>query len=484
MATSLLPQTPPPHVLFFPHLAYGHTLPLLYISKALAVRGVKVTIITTPKNEPFILSRVSSCPGISVRVLEFPEFARRLLPDGCENTADLPSMELLVDFLDALRTLKEPFESLLEEMLREGLLPSCVVSDFFLGWTLGSCRAYGIPRVVFHGMGVFSMVVAKTAHMHVARGHMHVDSEGFGDQTVDLSSTKIPFSVKARDVPDLDRYKDPADRFLRVLAEIGVTDANSDGILVNSFEGIEGEYVSSLKSFCVNERAGIWCVGPASLYDDHPLPVSSFSSAYMKWLDERLGDDTKVLYASFGTQARITDLQMDEIVRGLEESGHYFLLAARPKDGGGEETVAVAGGRGLVIQGWVDQQRVLSHPAVEGFMSHCGWNSVLESLSSGVPMLTWGMGADQTLNAKLVVEGLRAGVAIPVEKAGRDGFVPREAIREGVEELMGGEKGHAARGRAKEIARAAREAVDGDAAGSSSKSLDEFVKFTKLPTFN
>ncbi|KAI4330041.1 hypothetical protein MLD38_028353 [Melastoma candidum] len=482
-------QASTPHVLFFPHLAHGHAIPLLDISKALVGRGVKVTVVTTKKNEPFILSRVTSCPGISVRVLEFPESARKLLPDGCENTADLPSMELFVDFLDALRTLKEPFESLLEEMSRDGLLPLCVISDFFLGWTLGSCRAYGIPRVVFHGMGVFSIVVAKTAHMHVACGRLHVNSDCFNDQTVDLSSTKIPFSVKVGDVPDMDRYKDPADRFLRVLAEIGVTDAHSDGILVNSFEGIEGEYVSSLKSFCINERARIWCVGPASLYEDHP-PPASFSNPCMKWLNERLGDNTKVMYVSFGTQARISDLQMDEIMRGLEESGYYFLWAARPKDGKGEQTVPVEGGKGLVIQGWVDQRQVLSHPAVEGFMSHCGWNSVLESLSNGVPMLTWGMEADQTLNAKLVVEGLWAGLTIPVWKTERDGFVPREAIREGVKELMGGEKGKAARGRAKKIARAAREAV-GDA-GSSWKSLDEFVEFLssrsdqslKFPTIN
>ncbi|KAI4326216.1 hypothetical protein MLD38_031553 [Melastoma candidum] len=210
----------------------------------------------------------------------------------------------------------------------------------------------------------------------------------------------------------------------------------------------------------------------------------------MKWLDERLGENRKVIYVSFGTQARIGDQQMDEIARGLEESGHYFLWATRPKDGQSKETVAVAGGRGLVVQGWVNQPAVLLHPAVEGFMSHCGWNSVLESLSSGVPMLTWAMGAEQPLNAKLVSEGLRAGLAIPVEEAERDGLVPWKAITEGVKELMGGEKGKAARGRAKQIGQAAREAV-GDA-GSSSKSLDEFVEFVsarndqsmKFPTIN
>ena len=96
-------------------------------------------------------------------------------------------------------------------------------------------------------------------------------------------------------------------------------------------------------------------------------------------------------------------------------------------------------GRGMITRDWVDQLQILSHRAIGGFLSHCGWNSVIESISAGVPILAWPMIAEQSLNAKLVAEGLGAGLGIKIVKdhSGLLGYeVSREAICEGVRELM------------------------------------------------
>ncbi|PQM42435.1 UDP-glycosyltransferase 90A1-like [Prunus yedoensis var. nudiflora] len=158
MATST-PPTPPPHAVIFPFMAQGHTIPLLDISKALSSRGLKVTVVTTPQNAPFICSKVSDCSSISISVVPFPRVPD--FPRGCKNTASLPSMELLVPFIAATKKMKQPFEALLKEMVERGSRPICVISDFFLSWTLDTCRSFGIPRVVSHGMGVLPMLFLK-----------------------------------------------------------------------------------------------------------------------------------------------------------------------------------------------------------------------------------------------------------------------------------------------------------------------------------
>ncbi|KAK3411180.1 hypothetical protein EUGRSUZ_J03157 [Eucalyptus grandis] len=390
--TGLVSPSPCAHVVVFPHMAHGHTLPSIDICNALASLGVKVTIITTPKNAPLILSKFPRVPE---------------LPEGCENTADLPSLVLLVPFLKATKSMRPTFESILKEMSEAGSCPLCVISDFFLGWTLDVCQSF---------------------------------------------------------------------------AKIGEADMNSAGLIVNSFEELEGDYVAALERFyCQGAKA--WCMGPALLYDHNQIerPAGSKqvdpSQSYIKWLDEHFGSGG-VIYVSFGTQAHLSDVQMDNIAYGLEMARHPFIWAVKPAtwvlpNNGWEDRLK---GWGLAVHDWVDQRRILSHPTIGGFLSHCGWNSVLESLSEEVPMLAWPMGAEQPLNAKLVVMGLGAGVMVREGRVGET--IASEVIRDGVKELMGGEKGRQARERAREIGRLARQAVE-KKGGSSYKNLEVLIKFLK-----
>ncbi|KAF3965981.1 hypothetical protein CMV_009888 [Castanea mollissima] len=212
--------------------------------------------------------------------------------------------------------MKQPFEDVLRDMIDDGCPPICVISDFFLGWTLESCRLFGIPRVVSHGMGVFSMAVSKSTSLNVPRIKKVSPLD-----PIELSELKIPFTL--------------------------------------NIEEIEGDYVGAFESNYCNE-AKAYCVGPLLLYDE-------LDAAYIKWLDKYVESNQSgsVIYVSYGTQTHLSNDQMDEIAFGLEMACHPFIWVARsktwaPPDGWNERVKE----EGMVVYDWVEQQSTLAHPSI------------------------------------------------------------------------------------------------------------------------
>ncbi|KAH9626228.1 hypothetical protein KSS87_000107, partial [Heliosperma pusillum] len=471
-------ENPPPHAIIFPLMAQGHTFPLLDLAKVLSFRGVKVTIITTPSNAKQISSHFGTkfSPTISTHIIPFPVVDG--LPLGCENTKELTTDDQRLPFLKATLKLKQPFESYLKGVLDSGDHPTCVISDFLLGWAITVCASFNIPGLVFYGMGVLPTEISRTIFSNDVYMRTLLNGEKLE------TGLACPFPLILDDLPSLRDENCPSMKFFR---EYGDGDAGLTcwGVLCNSFEELEGEFVKALEDTYGRSSVKVWCVGPLLLYEDGNFPKSSISddqsNLYQSWLDEQHEKKECVIYVSFGTQSHISKSQMDEIALGLDLAGHRFIWVVRSSSwtppSGWEERVK---GRGLVIREWVDQRSILAHPAIGGFLSHCGWNSVLESLSMGVPILAWPMAADQPLNAKLVVHVLKAGLAMDpkLDEVRKEGEIYGcNAISSGVKELMGEECGRLARKRAKEIGIMARNAVQKD--GSSSKKLDQMIKSLK-----
>lgn len=134
-------------------------------------------------------------------------------------------------------------------------------------------------------------------------------------------------------------------------------------------------------------------------------------------------------------------------------------------------------GRGLIICGWAPQVLILDHPAIGGFLTHCGWNSLLEGVASGLPMVTWPLGAEQFYNEKLVTQALKTGVSVGVTRMSKDGgdLISREKVEKAVREVMVGEE---MRKHAKELAEMAKDAVK--EGGSSDIELDRLMEELKL----
>ncbi|KAJ0551127.1 putative flavonol 3-O-glucosyltransferase [Helianthus annuus] len=196
----------------------------------------------------------------------------------------------------------------------------------------------------------------------------------------------------------------------------------------------------------------------------------------MVWLDKKLELGVPVLYVAFGSQADICINQIEEIKLGLERSEVNFLWVVRRSeesfgpDDGFEERVKE---KGIVVREWVDQREILEHESVKGFVSHCGWNSVLESICAGVPILAWPLAAEQPLNAKFVVEEMKIGMRVETCDGSVKGFVKWEGLKKNVKELMEGVKGKEVRKKVKEISDAAVEAVK--EGGSSWRTLNELI---------
>lgn len=216
----------------------------------------------------------------------------------------------------------------------------------------------------------------------------------------------------------------------------------------------------------------IYTVGPSIPYLE--LNTASSPSAsqndrpnYFQWLDSQ--PEASVLYISLGSFLSVSSDQMEELAAGVQSSGVRFLWVSRDGDSWVED--GVCGDRGLVVP-WCDQLKVLSHPSVGGFWTHCGQNSTLEAIFAGVPMLAFPIFWDQIPNGKQVEQDWKIGWRV---KKTRDELVSRQVIAENVRRFMDldGEDGKEIRKRASELQRACGEAVL--KGGSSYSDVDAFI---------
>lgn len=343
-----------------------------------------------------------------------------------------------------------------------------MISDGFLGWTLDSANKLGIPRLVYYGMNYFSTAVTSSVFSAGLIVKTDGDDEPFMVPKFPwLSITRNDFDVPFRD-------RNPKGQFFDFTMETIVDTANSHGIVMNSFYELEPVYVEHYNANCVPKA---WPVGPLCLAEPprKQPPENQENPCYVKWLDCCLENGKQVLYVAFGSQAEISTEQLKEIKAGLEESEVNFLWVVRTNESelygdGFEERVK---NRGLLVKEWVDQREILGHRSVNGFLSHCGWNSVIESICAAVPIAAWPMMAEQHLNARMVVEEIKIGVRVESCNGSVRGFVKSEGVEKAVRELMEGEIGKNARKNVKEISESAINAMK--EGGSSWVKLDELI---------
>uniref|UniRef100_A0A0E0H6P9 Glycosyltransferase n=1 Tax=Oryza nivara TaxID=4536 RepID=A0A0E0H6P9_ORYNI len=245
------------------------------------------------------------------------------------------------------------------------------------------------------------------------------------------------------------------------------------GFVSNTFRALEGRYLDAPLEDLGFKR--VWAVGPVAPDTDaageRGGEAAVAAGDLSAWLDAF--PEGSVVYVCFGSQAVLTPAMAAALAEALERSAVPFVWVVSG-DGvvpEGFEARAAAAARGMVVRGWAPKVAALRHAAVGWFMTHCGWNSVLEAVAAGVPMLAWPMAADQFVNARLLVED--AGVALRA-CAGGAGVAPDAGELAAVLADAVGEKGSGARARAKELAADAAIAVR--SGGSSYEDLERFVQ--------
>lgn len=274
----------------------------------------------------------------------------------------------------------------------------------------------------------------------------------------------------------------------KMLEEAKESELKSYGMVVNSFYELEKVYAGHLRNV-VGRKA--WHIGPMFLRnrvreekENRGTKAASIDEhECLRWLDTK--EPNSVVYLCFGTTTKLTDSQLKDIATGLEASGQQFIWVVRKsKDEGGEQEdkwlpegfEKRMEGKGLIIRGWAPQALILEHEAIGAFVTHCGWNSMLEAVVAGVPMVTWSIAYEQFFNEKLVTEILKIGVPIGAKKwaAGVGDTVKWEAVEKNVKRIMIGEEADEMRNKAKVFAQLAREAVE--EGGSSYSDLDALIE--------
>ncbi|KAI6677970.1 hypothetical protein NL676_038766 [Syzygium grande] len=470
------------HVLFFPFMAHGHMLPTLDMARLFTARGARATIITTPHNAPLFQNSLRGDAGsrIDLRSIEFPTLEVGL-PEGLENLDMVTTQDIQQKFFRAITMLSEPLEALVQE-----LAPDALVADIFFPFANEVAAGHGIPRLAFHGTSFFSMCAAESVKRH--RPHEKVSSD---DEPFCLPGLPDEITMTRSQLPDELKISIQTD-FTRLLKRSYEAVDRCFGMIVNSFNELEPSYVDYYRN-ALGKRA--WHIGPVSLCNRNlqekaqrgGKEASIDGHECLKWLDSR--GPGSVVYVCFGTTSKFSDAQLREIAMGLEASGQDFVWVVsrdekeeKGNEDGGQDDWLPEGfekrmqGKGLIIRGWAPQVLILDHRSVGGFVTHCGWNSVLEGISAGLPMVTWPIFAEQFYNEKLVTEVLKIGVGVGARRWARlvGDFTRKEAVERAVKEIMVGEKAGEIRGRARSFGVMAKRAVE--EGGSSCDDLGALIE--------
>ncbi|KAL6842625.1 hypothetical protein ACP4OV_027469 [Aristida adscensionis] len=458
----------PLHILFFPFLAPGHLIPVADMAAIFAARGVKCSILTTPVNAAVIRSAVdranegfrgTGAPAIDIAVVPFPDVG---LPPGVESGPALNSEADRDKFFHAIMRLREPFDRFLTEHR-----PDAVVSDSFFSWSVDAAAEHGVPRLAFLGVSMFARSCSDTMLRH------NPVEAAADDPDAAVLLPGLPHRVEMRRSQMMDPKKRP--EHWAFFQSVNAADQRSYGELFNSFHELEPDYLRHYTE-ALGRRA--WLVGPVALASKDVATrgaggaLSPDAGGCLRWLDGKPAGS--VVYVSFGTLSHFSAAELRELARGLDLSGRNFVWVVGGGGGTDDDSewmpegfaeLMARGERGVLIRGWAPQMLILNHPAVGGFVTHCGWNSTLEAVSAGVPMVTWPRYADQFYNEKLVVELLEVGVGVGsadfASKLEARRVIGGEVVAGAIGRVMGdGEEGEAIRRKAKELGEKARSAVE------------------------
>lgn len=476
------------HFVFVPLMFQGHLIPAVDTALLLATHGALVSILVTPSNTRRIRPTIDFAlkSGLPVRLVELPlDLAAEGLPEGGDDVDKVPP-GLWTNYFRALARLREPLERHLREQPPPH--PTCVVADFCHPWARELAAGLGVPRLCFFSMCAFCLLCQHnverfSAYDGVADDHELVVVPGLQEKRFLVSRAQAPGFFRGA-LPGFEKFADDVEQVL----------VEADGIVTNSFLEMEPEYVAGYEEA---RRMKVWTVGPVSLFHQRTATMASRGNTAavgadecLRWLEGR--DPDSVVYVSFGSIAHAEPKQVVELGLGLEASGHPFIWVVKNADQHGDEVrgflcelEARVAGRGLLIRGWAPQVLILSHAAVGGFVTHCGWNSTMEAVTAGLPVATWPHFSDQFLNAKFAVEVLGIGVDVGVTEPvmyrldQREVVVSRDVVEKAVRRIMdGGDEGEERRRRARALAAKARAAVE--EGGSSHTNLLDLIDSFKF----
>ena len=453
------------HVLIVSAAFQGHLNPSLTFAKRLASKGLHVTVATTEEARHRLLKSNAFVPNPNAETnikLEFFSDGLSINFDRQKNAAS---------FMSSLETNGSRNLSDLITELGKNRRFSCIIVTPFVPWAIEVASTHGIPCAMlwFQACALYSI------YYRFARNINPFPDFENPDEIVELPGFPL---LKVGDLPTFLLPSCP--QYHKKLVWDFPKNLNKvEWVLGASVYEIEQEIVNSMAELIPIHPIGP-LVSPFLLGEKESTTFSvdlwNPEDSCLEWLDNK--PDSSVIYVAFGSLMVLSQKQMDNIAMALKNSKRLFLWVIRPMEECSEQKGAKlpngfleeTKGRGLVVN-WCPQEKVLMHPAVACFVSHCGWSSTLEAVAAGVPIIGYPNWSDQPTNAKLVEDVFMNGLRLRFKE---DGIFSTQEVERCITEVMEGPKAAEIRKRAMKLKAAAQRALaDG---GSSDRNINRFVE--------
>ena len=421
-------------IVMLPYVAHGHISPFLELAKHLAKRRFEIYLCSTPINLASIKDRVPENDHIQLVELHLPSSPD--LPPHYHTTNGLPS-NLNIILQQALVKAAPIFSDILKD-----IKPDLVIYDFMPSWPAEVALSLNIPAVFF------SVSAAATSCL--------------GFHFYKKSGENFPFPEMA--LSSINQPKPPENAIMSLRAFISCFERSCNVVLVKSFRQIEGKYIDYLSDLLEKTiiTVGPLVYSPAETGDDNTNHI-------MKWLDNK--EKSSVVFVCFGSENYLSAEEVIEMANALETTKCNFIWAVRSAQGEEKESVQLpdgfverVGDQGLILE-WAPQTKILGHSSTGGFLSHCGWSSLTETMKFGVPIIAMPMKVDQPMNAKLAVE---IGIAMMVRR-NSEGKYKRDEISDAILKVLVRESGEGVRRKARELSLTMKEEGDEDLDNAAEK---------------
>lgn len=470
---SVVLENTKPHVVLVPSPGAGHVIPLLELGIHLVTHHnfhVSFIVVSTKSSPPdhTLFIQYSKL----VDIIELPTI------DDVSGHISASSR-----FIQLPQIMKQSHPSLRLVLYNMKIRPTAMLVDIFGTVTMSMADELGMLKYIVHVTSAWPLALLCYSPT--------LDKLIEGEYLDQKAALRIPSCnpVWPQDLPKpmTNRKNEEYTAFISVPNEI---QNFSNGILVNTWEELES---TTLKAMIEDPelkeiiKVPVYAVGPLVRRDAEKVSTGSGTrSELLNWLDQQpVGS---VIFAAFGSYGILSAEQIVEMAWALELSQKRFIWVVKPpKIAEVEHQQQIINDNiadylpqgflnrtcdiGLVITTWAPQSEILAHPSVGGFFSHCGWNSVLESMANGVPLIAWPLYSEQKMNATMLVEEL--GVAVRSKTFPARGIIGRDEIESMIRKVMEGENGDKMKARAKEIKRSGEEAMS--KGGSSFNAIAEFA---------